>query len=39
MIRVQGGLKMNEFRKTVRKINDRARQIGTEADYDEKWGD
>jgi hypothetical protein len=39
MIRVQGGLKMDEFRKTARKINDRARQIGTEADYDEKWGD
>ena len=30
---------MDEFRKTARKINDRARQIGTEADYDEKWGD
>jgi hypothetical protein len=29
----------DEFRKTARKINDRARQIGTEADYDEKWGD
>jgi hypothetical protein len=28
-----------EFATTARKINRRARQIGTEADYDEKWGD
>ena len=28
----------DEFRKTAKKINSRARQIGTEADYDEKWG-
>jgi hypothetical protein len=28
-----------EFRKTARKINRRAEQIGTGADYDEKWGD
>jgi hypothetical protein len=28
-----------EFRKTARKINRRAGQIGTEADYDEKWGE
>src|SRR5512139_3181625 len=28
-----------EFRKTARKINRRAKQIGTEADYDEKWGE
>jgi len=27
-----------EFSKTARKINRRAAQIGTEADYDEKWG-
>ena len=27
-----------EFATTARKINRRARQIGTEADYDEKWG-
>jgi hypothetical protein len=27
-----------EFCKTARKINRRAAQIGTEADYDEKWG-
>src|SRR5436853_5227548 len=27
-----------EFRKTAKKINRRAEQIGTEADYDEKWG-
>src|SRR5262245_58954807 len=28
-----------EFGTTARKINRRATQIGTEADYDEKWGD
>lgn len=28
-----------EFATTARKINHRAQQIGTEADYDEKWGD
>ena len=28
----------DEFRKTAQKINHRAKQIGTEADYDEKWG-
>ncbi len=28
-----------EFGKTARKINRRAEQIGTEADYDEKWGE
>ena len=28
-----------EFRKTARKINRRAAQIGTEADYDDTWGD
>ena len=28
-----------EFRKTAQKINHRAAQIGTEADYDETWGD
>jgi hypothetical protein len=27
-----------EFRKTAKKINRRAGQIGTEADYDERWG-
>jgi hypothetical protein len=27
-----------EFGTTVRKINRRAKQIGTEADYDEQWG-
>ena len=26
-----------EFAKTARKINSRAKEIGTEADYDEKW--
>jgi hypothetical protein len=33
------GLAEDEFRKTVKKINQRAETIGTEADYDEKWGD
>jgi hypothetical protein len=28
----------DEFRKTARKINRRAAQIGTEADYDHRWG-
>jgi hypothetical protein len=28
----------DEFRKTARKINQRAKAIGTDADYDEKWG-
>jgi hypothetical protein len=28
----------DEFRKTARKINQKAAQIGTEADYDERWG-
>ncbi len=28
----------DEFRKTAKKINSRAKQIGTEADFDEKWG-
>jgi hypothetical protein len=28
-----------EFRKTARKINVRAAQIGTDADYDDQWGD
>src|SRR5437660_830567 len=27
-----------EFARTARKINHRAAQIGTEADYDDKWG-
>src|SRR5258708_5168945 len=27
-----------EFRKTARKINRRAAQIGADADFDEKWG-
>ena len=30
---------VEEFRRTARKINRRAAQIGTEADYDETWGD
>jgi hypothetical protein len=28
-----------EFRRTAHKINRRATQIGTEANYDERWGD
>src|ERR1700757_3396503 len=28
----------DEFRKTAHKINRRASEIGTEASYDEKWG-
>ncbi len=28
----------DEFGRTARKINRRARAIGTNADYDEKWG-
>jgi len=28
-----------EFHKTAQKINRRAAQIGTEADYDDKWGE
>jgi hypothetical protein len=28
----------DEFRQTAHQINHRAKQIGTEADYDEKWG-
>ena len=28
----------DEFRKTARKINRRAAEIGTEADYDDRWG-
>jgi hypothetical protein len=29
----------DEFGKTARKINSRAKKIGAEADFDEKWGD
>jgi hypothetical protein len=32
------GVAEKEFATTARKINRRARQIGAEADYDEKWG-
>jgi hypothetical protein len=28
----------DEFRKTARKINRQAETIGTDADYDERWG-
>jgi len=31
-------LGQDEFRKTAKKINSRAKQIGTEPDFDEKWG-
>jgi len=30
---------MDEFRKTARRINRRAAQIGTEPDFDERWGE
>jgi hypothetical protein len=29
---------LEEFRKTAKKINRRAAQIGTEADFDDTWG-
>lgn len=29
----------DEFAKTARKINSQAEKIGTDADYDEKWGE
>lgn len=29
----------NEFRTTVKKINSRAEDIGTDADYDDEWGE
>jgi len=29
----------DEFSKTAHKINSQAEKIGTDADYDEKWGD
>jgi hypothetical protein len=29
----------DEFATTARKINNRAKEIGTDADYDDKWGD
>jgi hypothetical protein len=32
------GVGEDEFRKTARKINQHATKIGTNADYDEKWG-
>ena len=32
------GVAKKEFASTARKINRRARQIGDQADYDEKWG-
>jgi len=28
----------DEFRKTAHKINQRAVKLGTDADYDERWG-
>jgi hypothetical protein len=29
----------NEFAKTAKKINSRAKKIGEDADFDEKWGE
>ncbi len=37
-----GGLRAvgeDEFRRTAKKINRRAREIGAQADFDDKWGD
>ena len=31
-------LGQEEFQKTAKKINSRAKQIGAKADFDEKWG-
>ncbi len=31
-------ISQEEFRKTAQKINSRAKKIGTDADFDEKWG-
>jgi hypothetical protein len=39
--REAGGLRKTaeaQFASTARKINSQAKKIGTEADYDEKWG-
>ena len=33
------GVGRDEFRKTAHKINRRAAQIGTDADFDETWGE
>jgi hypothetical protein len=34
-----GKLGEDEFGKTARKINSRAKKVGVEADFDEKWGE
>jgi hypothetical protein len=34
-----GKLGEEEFGKTARKINSRAKKVGVEADFDEKWGE
>ena len=36
-IKTQRGITEREFARTVRKINQRAKKIGTEADFNESW--
>ena len=36
-IKTQRGIAEREFARTVRKINQRAKKIGTEADFNESW--
>lgn len=36
-VKIERGIAEREFAKTVRKINDRAKKIGTEADFNESW--
>jgi hypothetical protein len=36
-IKTERGIAEREFARTVRKINDRAKKIGTEANYNEAW--
>jgi hypothetical protein len=36
-VKMQRGIAEREFARTVRKINQRAKKIGTEADFNESW--
>jgi hypothetical protein len=36
-IKIQRGIAEREFARTVRKINNRAKKIGIEANYNERW--
>jgi Icc-related predicted phosphoesterase len=36
-VKEERGIAEQEFARTVRKINDRAKKIGTEADFNESW--